>query len=181
MRVQFNTLKNKLLCDNFYAGKTLFYNKTDFYYSRVSTFDRLFNILVIGLGLFKPSLLQTEGSKTWIDTTIRERRKIKIIQECISMGRTMIEERKEEFLTDETIAKPPYMKCFFISQKSLDAFISDILMPLLRLVENVNDYNWKPISGKKGYWREYDETVSFKANQEIYINPLNDKKMIKLS
>jgi len=182
MRVQFNTLKNKLLYDNFYAGKTLFYKRCNYYYySRVDTFGRLFDILVIGLGIFKPSLLQTDHSKTWIDTTIRERKKIKIIQECVLMGRAMIEERKEEFLTAETIAKPPYMKCFFISQKSLDVFIEDILMPLLQLVENVNDYNWKTIGGKKGYWREYDETVGFKANQEIYIDPVNSKKMIKLS
>ena len=84
MRVQFNTLKNKLLYDNFYAGKTLFYKRCNYYYySRVDTFGRLFDILVIGLGIFKPSLLQTDHSKTWIDTTIKERKKIKIGTEGI--------------------------------------------------------------------------------------------------
>ena len=114
--------------------KHLFYKRCNYYYySRVDTFGRLFDILVIGLGIFKPSLLQTDHSKTWIDTTIKERKKIKIIQDCVFMGTRMIEERKEEFLTAEAIAKPPYMKCFFISQKSLDAFIADILMPLLQI------------------------------------------------
>ena len=55
MRVQFNTIKNKLLYDNFYAGKNLFYNRCNYYYySRIATFGRLFDILVLGLGLFKP-------------------------------------------------------------------------------------------------------------------------------
>jgi hypothetical protein len=182
MRVQFNTIKNKLLYDNFYAGKNLFYNRCNYYYySRIATFGRLFDILVLGLDLFKPELLQVNSTKIWGETTIKERKKIKIIQDCVFMGTRMIEERNEEFLNAEVKSKPPYMKCFYISQKSLDTFISDILMPLLKLVENVNDYNWKTISGKKGYWREYDETVGFKANQEIYIDPVNSKKMIKLS
>ena len=51
------------------------------------------------------------------------------------------------------------MKCFFISQKSLDVFIEDILMPLLQLVENVNDYNWKRVSTKK---------ISIKSNLKNY-------------
>jgi len=181
MQIQINSLKKKLLDDNFYKGKNLFYNKcNNYHYARVATFGRLFNILVIGLEIFNPSVLQVDSNKTWNYST-KERIKLKIIKDCVFMGTKMFEERKEEFLTTTVKSSPPYIKCFYISQQSFAAFIKEILIPLLKLVKDANDYNWKKISGKKGYWRDYDETVGFKTNQEIYINPLNSEKMIKLS
>ena len=181
MHIQLNSLKKKLLDDNFYKGKNLFYNKcNNYHYSRVATFGRLFNILVIGLEIFTPSALQVNSNKTWNYST-RERIKLKIIKDCVFMGTKMFEERKEEFLTTTVKSSPPYIKCFYISQQSLDTFIKEILIPLLKLVENANDYNWNLIDGKKGFWREYDKATGFKLDEEIYINPLNDKKMIKLS
>ena len=50
------------------------------------------------------------------------------------------DERKDEFFQAEVSCSPPYMKCFYIAQNSIEAFITEILIPLLTLVYNVKDY-----------------------------------------
>ena len=62
-----------------------------------------------------------------------------------------IDERKDEFFQAEVSCSPPYMKCFYIAQNSIEAFITEILIPLLTLVYNVKDYKWRKINGKKGF------------------------------
>jgi hypothetical protein len=181
MKTQFSSVKNKLLFDRFYTGKTLFYKKcNNYYYARVGTFDRLFDIIVIGLGIFQPALMQ--GSEnTWDNVRMKERKKLKIIRDCIWMGKEMIRERETDFFKAEVKADPPYMKCFYISQKEFDNFITDIVMPLLKLVETAGDYKWKKLEGKKGFWRDFTELEHFCTNEEIHIDPFTQKKMIKLS
>ena len=181
MRIQCNTLKNKLLFDRFYAGKTLFYKKcNNYYYARVSSFDRLFDILVIGLGIFKPELTQT-SENMWDNTREKERRKIKIIQDCVFMGKQMLNERKNEFFQAEVNCSPPYMKCFYITQKSIEVFITEILLPMLTLVYNASDYKWKKINGKKGFWRDYNNSEQFPNSGEICIDQNTQRQIIKLS
>ena len=180
MRIQYNTIKNKLLFDRFYAGKTLFYKKcNNYYYARVSSFDRLFDLLVIGLGIFRPELTQAQEN-TWSNSREKERHKIKIIQDCVFMGKQMLDERKDEFFQAEVNCSPPYMKSFYIAQNSIEPFIVEILIPLLTLVNNAKDYKWRKISGKKGFWRDYNPD-QIHNHEEICIDQNTQTQIIKLS
>ena len=183
MIIQQGTLKSKLFFDEFYNNKTIFYKKCDhYYYSRVKTFGRLFDILVIELGIFKPELTQVPKN-IWNDSCQNERLKMKIIRDSIWMGLDMLNERADEFFNLKEV-KPelPLMPCFYITQKSIDAFINEILIPLLKLVETGNDYNWKKIQGKMGYWCELTDYKDICNNDSIlYVDENTGKKLIKLS
>ena len=75
---------------------------------------------------------------------------------------------------------PPYMKCFYIAQNSIEAFITEILIPLLTLVYNVKDYKWRKINGKKGFWRDYNPE-QFHNHEEICIDQNTQTQIIKLT
>ena len=152
MKLFHNTIKHKLITDLDYNDQPIFYAKCDLYYSRITSFTRLFNVLTVRLKVFNPKLLQRSNKFVPIETMKRERDKIAIIKQCAKIGEWMLEENHDFFCQAEI--PMPYKKCFYISRKSLDPFIKLILIPLLHLVESCKLHTWYRLPNKKGFWRD---------------------------
>ena len=176
MNHHLNSIKYKLLVDPFYNKKTIFYKKCDlYYYSRIASFTRLFELLVIGLKVFNPKLLQKTDYFVPKDVMKKERKKIGIIKQCARMGEQLIQENYDFFCKEESAIHMPYKKCFHITQKAFEPFIKIILTPLLKLVDRCDQYNWIKVPNKKGIWRELNNEHS---NCEIF--NIRGKNMIRL-
>jgi hypothetical protein len=155
MKPLHNTIKHKLITELDDINQTIFYTKCDlYYYCRISSFAKLFNILTLRLKVFNPELLQQSNKFVPVETMKRERDKIAIIKQCVKIGEQMLEENHDFFCQAEIPIQMPYKKCLYITQKALDPFLNLILTPLLSLVESCKLYTWYRIPNKKGFWRD---------------------------
>jgi hypothetical protein len=176
MHFQYNTIAYKLLVDQFYNKKTIFYKKCDlYYYCQLKSFAQLFELLTIELKVFNPKLLQKTDYFIPKDAMKKERNKIKIIKQCAKMGEQLIKENYDFFCKEESVINMSYKKNFHITQKALEPFIKMILTPLLKLVDRCEQYNWIKVPNKKGFWRELNNEHSI---CEIF--NIRGKNMIRL-
>ena len=153
----------KDLNDNSY--ESLFFSPdVDFFYSRQSNFRKIFEILVLKLGIVQPEILQSINT-IWrdIDNEEREseRNKLEIIERAIKMGEYLIEENRNILFKSKKAPNFTLSKFFHISQEGKEFFIKQILLPLLRIVWDINTAIWTRMPRKKGLWRELKDFKRF--------------------
>ena len=155
-----------------------FFSRNDvYYYTRFNSFRTIFQDLVFKLKIIRPELLQS--NRTFLDPK-RERKKIDVMERAIKMSDTLLEDYKKELFIDKMPPLPALSPYFYIRREAKELFIREILMPLLKLINNTDTNTWVRLQGKKGLWREMAVNEMMPIGGEISMNLTTGIKMLRL-
>ena len=157
-----------------------FSNDKFFYYTRAINFRKIFQTLVLKLDIIRPKLLQsTTLAIPWRDTQ-QERNKLEIMEKAAMMGEVLLRKNKNKLFKAKKLPNQNLSRYFHISCESKELFIREILLPLLKLVQRVDNNKWKWIESKKGFWRDLTENETMPVGGEVSLNLTTGQRMIKL-
>tara|TARA_B110000046_G_scaffold185849_1_gene229813 strand:+ start:3540 stop:3935 length:396 start_codon:yes stop_codon:yes gene_type:complete len=121
-------IRNFLLSKGSLNRQPLLFTHTRGYFnSRIVSFRRLLLVLVIDMGILNTHKLQNPRNQ---DIEL-ERKKITLFEEAVKIGEKELKKNKE-FYTPVLDNKDGF---FYITTKSLDRFITDIVLPLANMIK----------------------------------------------
>ena len=160
--------------------KKLFYNNnTEYYNSSETNFKRILEKIVLETGVINMELLQ-KCRKANEASQKKERNKITVFNKMYKIGIELLNEEKDKYFIGNTPIMSSLKDRFYIKKKAAKNFIDEILIPLIRVIDNGVDYEWKKLENKKGYWRELNENETVPVGSEVSMNFTTNKNMIKL-
>ena len=161
--------------------KRLFYNNnTEYYNSSETNFKRILEKIVLETGVINMELLQ-KGRKVNDGSQERERNKITVFNNMYKIGIEILNEEKDKYFIGNTAINSSIKDKFYIKKKAAKSFIDEILLPIIKVIDNGVDYEWTKIENKRGYWRELNENETVPVGSEVSMNFTTNKNMIKLS
>ena len=164
---------------NNFRNETLFFlHDPNFYYTRLPNFRKVFQTLVLKLNIIRPKLLQSE--KTIWGNAKNERKKIDVMEKAIKLGEFLIRENRDKLFKSKTQPNKALAHFFHINVESSEYFTNEILYPLLRLVDTIDDNKWERLPNKRGFWRELQNEEPMPVGGEVSLNLTTGKKMLKL-
>jgi hypothetical protein len=179
MPLKVKNIENILLLKKSHIKQPYFFShNTEFLNTKISNFRRLMIILVIELKILNPELLQNTPNGINNNT---ETKKIQRLENAIKMGlQELKSDEKFYFQGKEQVSE--LLSCYFyVTKRSFNSFIINILIPLLNMVQCNLEYKWVKMEGKGGFWRELKENETMTVGSEVSLNLSTGLKMIKLS
>ena len=178
MKIKASKIVDLLLSKKSLTKQPYFFShNTEYCNTKIPNFRRLMLILVIDLNILNPELLQ---EPTDIIKKNMERKKIQRLENAIKMG---LQELKNDanFYFQGNRQVPELLSCYFyVTKRSFNSLITNILTPLLNMVQCNSEYKWIKMDGKSGFWRELKEDESMSIGSEVSLNLSTGLKMIKL-
>jgi hypothetical protein len=100
----------------------------------------------------------------------------KQINNSISYGKILLKQYSTRLKdTDQDMENTFYMK-----KDRYDLFISDILYPLLKIIQEENEYKWQLMTNKWGLWRIFAEDEKMPIGSEVCMNFKTGKNWLKM-
>ena len=106
----------------------LFTHTSDYLNSRLVSFRRLLLVLVIDMGILNTHKLQNPRNQ---DIEL-ERKRITLSEEAVKIGEKELKKQKEFYTPGFDNMDDEF---FYITTKSLDRFITDIVLPLANMIK----------------------------------------------
>ena len=177
------TNKNKI-------NKKLFFNHNDVHYNTdEQSLSSILEIMALDLKIIDVTYLQIQNKNIFINVKdkvvrekiVKERGKLKILQQAKNMGEILIKENKDIFINKKAPELGYLLKRnFYILREKTDKFINVILVPLLKLIDIGVYYEWGRLENKSGFWRELKDQESVPVGSEVSMNFETGKNMLKL-
>ena len=115
-----------------------FSNNTEYFNTKIPNFRRVMLILVIKLNIINPELLQNT-SEIYKDA---ERKKIQNLEKAIKMGLRELKDNSTFYFQGANPVPGLLSNYFYIRRTSFKSLVTNILLPLLNLVDSNSDYEW---------------------------------------
>ena len=157
----------------------LFFSISDgYWYTRCTSFRRIFQDTVFNLQIIRPQLLQERGMP--YESKHAEREKIEVMERVIKMAPLLLKDYKDVLFKGKRAPSQSLADYFYIWGEAEGVFIKEIMLPMLRLVASRDKRKWVRLNGKKGFWREMDEFETMGIGGEVSMNLTTGKKMLRL-
>lgn len=125
-------IRNFLLSKrNFNRQPLLFTHTTGYLNSRIVSFRRLLLVLAIDMGIINTERLQDPRSQ---DVEL-ERKRITIFEDAVKIGEKELKNNYDFYFKANTPVFDKMGGFFYISTKSFDRFVTDILSPLTNMIK----------------------------------------------
>lgn len=179
MRIKANNIVDILLSKKSPTKQPYFLSHNmEYFNTKIPNFRRLMLILVIDLDILNPELLQDTRDSINRDM---ERKKIQRLENAIKMGLQELKGDADLYFRGKKPV-PELLGCYFyVTKRSFNSFITNIITPLLNMVKCDSEYEWEKMKGKRGFWRELKEDETMPIGSEVSLNLTTGLKMIKLS
>jgi len=152
--------------------KYLFFSCDDIYwYTRQKSFNRLFEIITIELGIINFDELQNDKT---------ERIKLELLEQAKYIGNMILKNSIQKYFKKEGQMKELYRNYFYLRKDSAMDFIRNVVSPLIKMISNKKKYKWVNLENKNGFWRELGDNETMPIGSEISMNFKMGKNYIKL-
>lgn len=132
MSIKEKDIRNFLLSKRtFNRQPLLFTHTTEYLNSRLVSFRRLVLVLVIDMGILNTRRLQDPRSQ---DNEL-ERKKITKLEKAIKLGEKELKNNHKLYFEANVPVFDNIREFFYITTKSFDRFVTDIIVPLINMIK----------------------------------------------